>query len=420
MSVREFAQHLGIPPRTVSKWEQAGSAREPRPHMQAMLDTALHRAGGAARSRFADALAHREDQLRGGPLRHTIDEEEDDVDRREFTKALLGVGALALPSRAGVTSILTQDHGSKVDTAHVRALRSSAEAIRQYDQHVGGGGLLHQAADWLTRAKNMLETATYTSEVGTGLMSATGDLALCAGWVAYDADRQDLARQWYSDALALATEAGDDDLAVHALQNATLLAMSPPGSGFPSRAMQLSERSHILARGIRSSRLHALIASRMAIAQAAAGDRSGFKRSITTAWREVEHAETSEPLSERALWLAFVGPAEVRYHEARGHAYLGDLDAAAAVYHAGAEEQTSLRNSTNYRAALASTLAAAGDAPGAISEGVTVLDALEGSVSSWRTLRHLEPIRSAASTHADGDEFQVRFDRLRARSQGAA
>ncbi|WP_177191498.1 hypothetical protein [Nocardioides luteus] len=56
LSVRDFAELLGIPARTISKWEQAGSAREPRPHMQAMLDTALAQADDDAKARFSRAL----------------------------------------------------------------------------------------------------------------------------------------------------------------------------------------------------------------------------------------------------------------------------------------------------------------------------------------------------------------------------
>jgi transcriptional regulator with XRE-family HTH domain len=44
MSVRGFAEYLGIPARTVSKWEQHGASRVPRPEFQAMLDTVLARA----------------------------------------------------------------------------------------------------------------------------------------------------------------------------------------------------------------------------------------------------------------------------------------------------------------------------------------------------------------------------------------
>jgi DNA-binding transcriptional regulator YiaG len=44
MSVRVFAEHLGVSPRTVSKWERLGEATRPYPDTQAILDTALQRA----------------------------------------------------------------------------------------------------------------------------------------------------------------------------------------------------------------------------------------------------------------------------------------------------------------------------------------------------------------------------------------
>ena len=55
-SVRAFAEHLGVAIRTVSKWEAAGSLRQPRPDMQAALDTVLAQASPEARARF-DKLA---------------------------------------------------------------------------------------------------------------------------------------------------------------------------------------------------------------------------------------------------------------------------------------------------------------------------------------------------------------------------
>ena len=39
MSVREFAAHLGISDRMVSKWEAGGDTIRPRPLNQAALDT---------------------------------------------------------------------------------------------------------------------------------------------------------------------------------------------------------------------------------------------------------------------------------------------------------------------------------------------------------------------------------------------
>jgi DNA-binding transcriptional regulator YiaG len=56
MTIRDFAEHLGVAERTVAKWE-AGSAMVPVPVMQAALDTVLARASDDAKSRFALLLA---------------------------------------------------------------------------------------------------------------------------------------------------------------------------------------------------------------------------------------------------------------------------------------------------------------------------------------------------------------------------
>jgi hypothetical protein len=52
MSVRAFAEHLGVAPRTVSKWERLGEQTRPYPDTQAILDTALQRASPEAQARF--------------------------------------------------------------------------------------------------------------------------------------------------------------------------------------------------------------------------------------------------------------------------------------------------------------------------------------------------------------------------------
>lgn len=57
MSVRAFAEHLGVAPRTVSKWERLGESTRPYPDTQAILDTALQRASTEAQARFGILLA---------------------------------------------------------------------------------------------------------------------------------------------------------------------------------------------------------------------------------------------------------------------------------------------------------------------------------------------------------------------------
>lgn len=60
MSVRDFAAHLGISDRMVSKWEKGGETIHPRPINQAALDTSLKQADEDVRARFTRALGRSE------------------------------------------------------------------------------------------------------------------------------------------------------------------------------------------------------------------------------------------------------------------------------------------------------------------------------------------------------------------------
>lgn len=53
MSIREFAAHLGISERMISKWEAAGASINPRPVNQSALDTCLKRSDADTQARFA-------------------------------------------------------------------------------------------------------------------------------------------------------------------------------------------------------------------------------------------------------------------------------------------------------------------------------------------------------------------------------
>ncbi|MDX3025959.1 helix-turn-helix domain-containing protein [Streptomyces acidiscabies] len=56
LSIRKFADQLGVSDRAVSTWEAGGEAKVPSPEIQAILDTALAQAPADARTRFAEAL----------------------------------------------------------------------------------------------------------------------------------------------------------------------------------------------------------------------------------------------------------------------------------------------------------------------------------------------------------------------------
>ncbi|MGW0435020.1 DUF5919 domain-containing protein [Micromonospora sp. NPDC003197] len=57
MSIRDFAERLGVAERTVSKWEAGQTAISPRPEIQAALDTTLDQSDNQTHSRFNSMLS---------------------------------------------------------------------------------------------------------------------------------------------------------------------------------------------------------------------------------------------------------------------------------------------------------------------------------------------------------------------------
>lgn len=56
LSLRGFAEHLGVSLGTVSSWNRRGTTVQPTPEMQSILDTTLARATTDVHDRFEDAL----------------------------------------------------------------------------------------------------------------------------------------------------------------------------------------------------------------------------------------------------------------------------------------------------------------------------------------------------------------------------
>ncbi|MEU8569144.1 hypothetical protein AB0C51_12415 [Streptomyces pathocidini] len=83
MSMRAFAEHLGVALRTVAKWEKLGPDTVPRPDTQAILDTALARADASTRGRFEALLSGSANGRARHSLVRTADYETwtEDIDR---------------------------------------------------------------------------------------------------------------------------------------------------------------------------------------------------------------------------------------------------------------------------------------------------------------------------------------------------
>jgi transcriptional regulator with XRE-family HTH domain len=330
------------------------------------------------------------------------------VNRRRFGGDLAGLAATAGLSHMQVPA--------KVDSAHVRYLHSSMEKLYTKDQSVGGGALARDGLRLYYRARRMLDEADYNEVTGRQLMSTAGELAVCVGWLTYDADDQNLARELYSAARLLADQSGDDGLAMRAMEKMSMQSVYLAQKGVPGSArdaVRLGERAVELARRDPSPQLHALLAAREATAHAAVGDSKGFTVAIGRAWREVDRGFADDG----PVWLRFVNSSEIESQEACGRLFLGDPVSAAALYRRSLDAPLSPRNSAGYRAGLARALAASGDVTDAMTEGRVVLTALDaGGVMSPRTLSKLHPVRQSAAQDRRGEDFCDHYDQIGSRS----
>ncbi|WP_330250849.1 helix-turn-helix domain-containing protein [Nocardia sp. NBC_00565] len=419
LTQEEFAEHVGYQPITVRKWERRPESRPVRGKPAQDLDTALKLLDDEEVQRFWAAVAetpnsgHPGDEADaatswpGDALGIYAWEVDGDVRRREF-------GRLAAVTGAAVMLDSWEIGGDHLGMTDVRRLLDRVEELEFEDQRAGGAPLVSIAVEKLARAKSKLETCAFDTATGDAFAGATGELAVLAGWLAFDADMHPLARRCYSDAMALASQADNDDLTAHTCLYAAnqSIALSQLGHASPHHALKLVDRARDLMRGRPPGRIHALIAIRQAQAAALLGDAKAFNRAIATAWREVDHAVELEPINECPNWLRFVNHAEVRGHEARGYGRIGEFAKAVDLLETAASEETSARNSVNTRAWLAAARAAAGDFGGALADALPVLTELDKTVSSPRTLRVLEPVRRTTDSVPAGAAFRKRFDVL--------
>ncbi|WP_434446327.1 helix-turn-helix domain-containing protein [Lentzea sp. E54] len=104
LSVRAFAERLGVGVRTVTKWESLGARTTPRPFMQSILDTALSTGDVESRQRFElllrqDGEAPVRDYYRSGPREWDYETWTDDLGPRGGMSRSAGLQVRGQPHR---------------------------------------------------------------------------------------------------------------------------------------------------------------------------------------------------------------------------------------------------------------------------------------------------------------------------------
>ena len=317
---------------------------------------------------------------------------------------------------AGLTAAVGLSHvqvPKTVYAAHVRYFRAALETLYAEDQRVGGGGLCGGGLRLYHRARRMLDESDYAEAIGYQLAGIAGEIADFVGWLHFDGG--DHATAWFlhSEARQLADRAGDDQLAVAVMQQMAYqlvhLARTDQKPALARQAIQLCRRSVDLARSDPHPELHALLASREAVACAVLGDARGFAGATARAWREMDRAQPNES----PIWLGFVTPAEITAAEARGKWDLGNPADAVELLRTNMLANESPRNKAADHASLAAALLDTGDLTGAFTEGMAVLPQLgAGKIDSPRVVTRLQVVRRAAARHRGGADFSAAYDQL--------
>lgn len=327
---------------------------------------------------------------------------DEDVDRRSFGGLAAGTAAAVMLPEVTIPS--------QVTAAHVRYLQTCVDSLNCRDQAIGGAVLLKQGLRHWQRARRMLDESDYSERVGGDLLTVTGNLAVCVGWLAFDAANVSLARRLYSEALLLAGSANDPMLSAHVLEKSSMLASfvarSDGTRGRAREALRLADQAADVVRHETMARLHALVALRRANAASVLGDKLAFRSAISRARRELDHGHGGDDPE----WIQFVDESEIATQEARGYENLGDPATGAELHRQSLEVPgLSPRNRACGQAQLAAALANSGDLAAAMTEAMHALLALSSGVRSIRTLNYLRPVRAVADK-TKAEEFCARFD----------
>lgn len=238
LTVRDFAEDLGVSPRTVSKWEAGGPDHVPRPELQAALDTALARATEEQRARF-EATANTPDVSRPS--------------------------ASVLGARPGSSS-------QAMGLADVAQLRDEVRSLAAAYDLTPSVALLAPAARCQAEITQMRARAP-SGPVRRELFAAEADASTLMGQLVWDASqRRDhtTAGNYFEHAVDVARQVQDPVTEAHAVLRQSFVALY--GRLDPVQGLVLADRAASLSRE-RSLVLAGLALLHVAEAQGMLGDR---------------------------------------------------------------------------------------------------------------------------------------------------
>ncbi|MET7622661.1 XRE family transcriptional regulator [Streptomyces sp. NPDC005408] len=275
-----IADALGIPGHMIGMaprpWEQASTPTSPsRPELISPLATPAPRISNVPET---DDLG-------------TVDLEGDEVQRRRFLAASLGIATGAAMTPADTA-------GRRIGHRQVQHLQRRTARLRSLDDVLGGADTRHIYRAELGRTMNLLRNASYTEGTGRQLLSLVAEQAQQAGWAAFDAGRQTEASALYEKAFQAATAAQDAALAGNSLAFLAYQQVSTGTSGVATAAASCETASADAPATVR-----ALLFERRAWAHAKAGQAKETEQALGQAEEALMGNNSDRPGPDWSSWV---------------------------------------------------------------------------------------------------------------------
>jgi tetratricopeptide (TPR) repeat protein/transcriptional regulator with XRE-family HTH domain len=274
-----IADALGIPGHMIGMaprpWEQASTpTASGRPELISPLATVAPRIANVPESNDLG----------------TVDLEGDEVQRRRFLAASIGIatGATMTP---GATA-------GRIGHRQVQHLQRRTTRLRSLDDVLGGADTRHIYRAELGTTLNLLRNASYTETTGRQLLSLVAEQAQQAGWAAFDAGRQTEASALYEKAFQAATEAQDAALAGNSLAFLAYQQVSTGTSGVATAAASCETASADAPATVR-----ALLFERRAWAHAKAGQAKETEQALGQAEEALTGIGSDRPGPDWSSWV---------------------------------------------------------------------------------------------------------------------
>jgi len=400
----------------VRRWFEGTKPRPPVPEI--LTDVISDRVGvriSLSELGLSDSPARDRALVYDSSLAATVDVITDlgraDVERRSvLMSAAFAAAASVAPSREWLLSTLTASPKRRIGQGDVQSVKNMFSVFQEMDVMQGGGSARLALAAYMNEHVYPLLHARKSASVHDSLLRASAEQSYLLGWMAYDNGEHGLAQRYLIQALRLAHESTDTPLGAHILagmaDQATLM-------GDPAEGVRLAQTGRL---GLRAADSPACLADLYALearGHAAMGDSQAAVTAVNRS-REIFGQVDYEAEPE---WARFIDAAYLNGEYATA---MRDVNRPAdAAFYAkasirAATAQKRARRGAMSQAVLASAYLQERNLEAAHSAGVRTIE-LAGKVKSSRTLDSVKDLRTrmgAVGAHRLVADYDIRAQEL--------